>query len=196
MVQTAETLSARKDVDQLTKRELLGLIWELEADFRSVDPAADHRRHLERADLLRIYDLLRRRTRLKSLDEGVATKSKRALIVDDSRLNQMVFLHALRPWFKEVLIANNGQEAMDRIHSEYFDLILMDVQMPLLDGLAATRQIRQLEANDCGHTRILGVSSGTGKEECLAAGMDDYLPKPVRPQLLCETILSQFCRGQ
>lgn len=76
-----------------------------------------------------------------------------------------------------------GLEALSRLAEGRFDAVLMDVQMPEMDGLAATSEIRKREADSSAHTRIVALTAHAMKsdrERCLAAGMDDYLSKPIR----------------
>jgi two-component system, sensor histidine kinase and response regulator len=86
-----------------------------------------------------------------------------------------------------VIVANNGREALAALEREVFDLVLMDVQMPEMGGLAATAAIRQRERETGGHVRIVAMTAHamTGDRElCIAAGMDGYLSKPIDPSLL------------
>jgi CheY-like chemotaxis protein len=86
-----------------------------------------------------------------------------------------------------VVIANNGKEATMAIATQRFDLVLMDVQMPEMDGIEATRWIRQFESDGEVHTPIVAMTAHAMKgdrEHCLQAGMDDYLSKPISPELL------------
>jgi CheY-like chemotaxis protein len=84
-------------------------------------------------------------------------------------------------------VANNGREALAAVERETFDLVLMDVQMPVMGGLDATTAIRQREAGTGGHVRIVAMTAHvmTGdRERCFAAGMDGYLSKPIDPKML------------
>ncbi|HEX3581892.1 MAG TPA: response regulator, partial [Thermoanaerobaculia bacterium] len=104
----------------------------------------------------------------------------RVLIVDDHPVNQEFAAEALRRMGHIVAVASNAEEAMGRLESERFDLVLMDVQLPGIDGLEATRRLR---ATDRGkRTRIIAMTAFTRKEDrdrCLAAGMDAVLTKPI-----------------
>ena len=105
------------------------------------------------------------------------------LLVEDSLMNQVLAIGILQREGHVVTVANNGVEAVEAFQASPFDLILMDVQMPEMDGLQATAAIRQIEATKGGHTPILAMTAHalTGdRERCLAAGMDGYLAKPVR----------------
>jgi CheY-like chemotaxis protein len=78
-------------------------------------------------------------------------------------------------------VASNGLEAIESIERQTYDVILMDVQMPELDGLDATREIRQLETTTQPHIIAMTANAMEGdREACLAAGMDDYISKPIR----------------
>ena len=81
------------------------------------------------------------------------------------------------------MVANNGQEAIEQWQDGQFDLILMDVQMPVMDGFQATREIRKLEQQSGEHTPIIAMTAramAQDRHECIDAGMDDYLSKPIR----------------
>jgi len=122
----------------------------------------------------------------------------RVLLVDDAPVNQKVASSMLRRLGLPATVANNGQEALDRLAAEPFDLVLMDCQMPVLDGLAATRALRAREALHGGHQIIVAMTAHAmqgDRENCLAAGMDDYLTKPVKPEAL-EAMLGRWLPGR
>jgi CheY-like chemotaxis protein/HPt (histidine-containing phosphotransfer) domain-containing protein len=104
-------------------------------------------------------------------------------VAEDSPVNQKLVLELLVRRGHEAVLAMNGQEALRIWESGSFDLILMDVQMPELDGLEATRRIRARERESGRHTPIVAMTAHAmqgDRERCLAAGMDDYLSKPIR----------------
>ena len=120
-------------------------------------------------------------------------KSKlHVLVVDDSRVNVLVARTFLEKLGCEVTEVENGQEAVAAMGTNPYDLVLMDIQMPVMDGLEATRQIRKLEAgNTKRRVPIVGVTAYTEKEtqeKCLAAGMDDHLPKPLDSKRLAKIV--------
>ena len=117
-------------------------------------------------------------------------ESLRVLVVEDSVLNQTLLKGLLAVRDCTVTVAVNGQEAVDELSKATFDLILMDVQMPVMDGLTATKLIRDQEDRGNRRTPIVAVTAGIDRQTCLDAGMDDHLSKPVRSALLDE-ILSQ-----
>ena len=107
------------------------------------------------------------------------------LVAEDNHMNRKVVeaLARRRGW--RITTVENGREALKLLEHEPFDLILMDVQMPELDGFETTRRIRQREAFRGGHVPILGLTAHAREEDranCLAAGMDDYLSKPLVPK--------------
>ncbi len=115
------------------------------------------------------------------------------LLAEDGWANQKLALGLLSKWGHRVTVANNGVEAVDLIGSgKYnFDLVLMDVQMPVMDGLEATRRIRELERRTDRRLRILAITAHVKKgdeERCMAAGMDGYLSKPIRKEQLYEAV--------
>jgi CheY-like chemotaxis protein len=121
----------------------------------------------------------------------VASKSKSILLAEDSLINQKLAIGLLERWGHTVTVANNGVEAVKLSGDRRFDLILMDVQMPELDGLDATRQIRFREIKSGGHLPIIAMTAHAmkgDKELCLSAGMDGYLMKPIRAEQLFRQI--------
>jgi CheY-like chemotaxis protein/HPt (histidine-containing phosphotransfer) domain-containing protein len=115
----------------------------------------------------------------------------RILLAEDSAINQKLALGLLERDRHDVVVANNGQEALEQLKSSSFDVVLMDVQMPVMDGLEATRAIRKREKREGGHIPIIAMTAHALKgdrERCLAAGMDQYLPKPIRAHQLIELL--------
>ena len=111
------------------------------------------------------------------------------LVAEDSEVNQFIMRELLAKWGIEISIAANGKEALEMFQSLEFDLILMDIQMPEMDGLEATRQIRalQLEHEVCPECVIVGLSAHAmsgDRERYMSEGMMDYLTKPVRTEEL------------
>jgi PAS domain S-box-containing protein len=108
----------------------------------------------------------------------------RLLLAEDTPINQQVCREMLRRSRVNLTIVENGQQAVDRVRQESFDLVLMDCQMPVMDGFTATRLIREWEeAQHHPHTPIVALTAHAmagDRENCLAAGMDDYLSKPFR----------------
>ena len=105
------------------------------------------------------------------------------LLAEDGIANQKMAVGLLTKWGHKLAIANNGEEAVQKWQSEPFDVILMDVQMPVMDGLQATKRIRELEIGAQKRIPIIAMTARAMKgdrELCLAAGMDDYVSKPVR----------------
>lgn len=119
----------------------------------------------------------------------------RVLVVDDSLVNQMVAVRMLEKLGCRTDAASSGKSALAMLSVNDYDLILMDCQMPELDGYQTTTMIRAKEAGQR-HTPIIGWTAYTvqdGKDKCLAAGMDDIMSKPIRPQVLLN-ILSRWLR--
>ena len=113
------------------------------------------------------------------------------LLVEDGAVNQKVALMMLEARGHTVVVANNGKEAVETFERERFDLILMDVQLPEMDGHEATRVIRAKEQKTGGHIPILAMTAHAMKgdrERCIEAGMDEYLSKPIRTDALYEAI--------
>lgn len=125
-----------------------------------------------------------RRPAAPSLSEvGGHLRPLRILLAEDSLVNQKLTQAQLKPHGHTIVVANNGKEALEQATSQPFDLILMDVQMPEMDGFDATRAIRERERETGEHVPIVAMTAHALKgdrERCLEAGMDDYISKPVR----------------
>ncbi len=112
------------------------------------------------------------------------------LLAEDNPINQKVVVHMLTKMGHKVTAVANGQKALDRLESNHFDLVLMDVQMPVLDGLAATRRIRRVQS-EVRYIPIIAMTAHAMKsdrEKCIAAGMNGYISKPFDPDKLMEMI--------
>ncbi|MDE3179924.1 MAG: response regulator, partial [Acidobacteriota bacterium] len=126
-----------------------------------------------------------------SLREG--SRALRILLAEDNRVNQQLAVRLLEKNGHSVMVAANGREALESLGRETFDLILMDVQMPIMGGLEATAAIRELESKRGGHVPIVAMTAHAMKgdsERCLNAGMDAYISKPIDSKQLFEVIES------
>jgi two-component system sensor histidine kinase/response regulator len=118
----------------------------------------------------------------------------RVLLVEDNVVNQRVAAGLLKRRGHTVTIAQHGGEALELLNHDTFDVVLMDVQMPVLGGIDATIAIRTREKASGGHVRIVAMTAHamTGdRERCLEAGMDGYLSKPINPQMLFAVVEQQ-----
>ncbi len=113
------------------------------------------------------------------------------LVAEDTPFNQKYIRRLLESWCFSASIVENGRQAIDALAKRDYDLVLMDVQMPEMDGLTATSRIRELEKQTGRHVPIIAMTAHAmhgDRERCLDAGMDDYVPKPISPPALLETI--------
>ncbi len=131
-----------------------------------------------------------------------ARKRLKVLLAEDNVINRRLALAILEKWGHQVTVAPNGLEALEALTRWSFDLILMDIQMPLMDGLEATRCIRESERTDGGrHIPIIAMTAHAMKgdrERCITAGMDEYLAKPVKADelfLLIERLGAEEATG-
>jgi CheY-like chemotaxis protein len=116
----------------------------------------------------------------------------RILVADDVEINQEVIRGILEMQGCEVTIAQDGCQALELASQECFDICFMDIDMPNMDGIEATVQIRSIEScSNRSHLPIIAMTAHSGEQiwgSCQAAGMDDYLPKPIQPDTLIQTI--------
>ncbi len=113
------------------------------------------------------------------------------LVAEDNAVNQRLAARLLEKRRHRVVVVANGREALDTLEKINFDLVLMDVQMPEMDGLDATRIIRNSETGTGRHIPIVALTAHALKrdeERCIEAGMDAYLTKPIRPEKLDEIL--------
>lgn len=126
---------------------------------------------------------------------AIPRRSLRILVAEDNRVNQIVVTRIIEHLGHSAVIAANGREALALCAAQPFDLVLMDVQMPEMDGFTATAQIREAEQRTGGHLLILAVTAHAlqgDRERCLAAGMDGYITKPITATQLAEAIRGFF----
>ena len=109
------------------------------------------------------------------------------LVVEDVDTNKLFFDAALRKTNAKIIWAMDGQEAVDLFKANKIDLVLMDLQLPVKDGYAATREIKLIDPNVPIIAQTAHVMSGE-KEKCLEAGCNDYLSKPIRLNILMDTL--------
>src|SRR3984885_12152732 len=135
------------------------------------------------------------KTRPSVLRESALSASRawRILVAEDNPVNQQLALDLLDRRGHSAIVAENGREALSAIEKHKFDLVLMDVQMPEMGGLEATRAIRQKEQSKGGHVPIIAMTAHAmqgDRERCLEAGMDGYLSKPLDPKIFEQTVES------
>jgi len=115
----------------------------------------------------------------------------RILLAEDNGVNRMLALRLLEQWGYRADVAGNGQEAIQSVARQIYDVVLMDVRMPEMDGLQATREIRGRWPEER-RPRIIAMTANAlrgDRPQCLAAGMDDYLTKPLRPDELVRALM-------
>ncbi len=121
----------------------------------------------------------------------------RVLLVEDNHINQRLASRMLEKRGHRVVIAGNGLEALEAIAKGTFDLVLMDLQMPEMDGFEATAAIRERENGTAAHVPVIALTAHAMKgdrEKCLARGMDGYLTKPIKPRELEDILETQLAR--
>ena len=123
----------------------------------------------------------------------------RILVAEDNAVNQLLMNRLLRKRGHDVTMVGDGQQALEAAGSGSFDIVLMDVQMPILDGIDATREIRRCEAGTGRRIPIIALTAhamSSDRDRCLQAGMDGYLTKPINPKDLDATLASYGVAGE
>jgi two-component system, sensor histidine kinase and response regulator len=125
----------------------------------------------------------RQQTPLLVTRHSLREARRRVLLAEDNAINQRIAVKLLERQGHTVVVAQNGQEAVDAVEREEFDIVLMDVQMPVMGGFEATSRIRSKEKNTGGRVKIFALTANAmsgDREKCLEAGMDGYLSKPLK----------------
>jgi len=136
-------------------------------------------------------------TRYSLQDAREPSGSLRVLVAEDNLVNQRLVTRLLEKKGHFVVVAGNGREALEALEKESFDLVLMDVQMPVMDGFEATAAIRKREGGKGIRVPVVALTAHAMKGDrgkCLAGGMDGYLTKPIRPQQLDELLEKYLAR--
>jgi CheY-like chemotaxis protein len=113
------------------------------------------------------------------------------LLVEDNEVNRKLVTMQLSKLNIKLSLASNGEEAVDKFSKQEYSLILMDCQMPVMDGFETTKQIRAIEKEKGSHIPIIAMTANSmegDREKCIESGMDDYISKPVRIKNLKEII--------
>ncbi|HVM87553.1 MAG TPA: response regulator [Puia sp.] len=136
---------------------------------------------------------------LQSLTEHTRLSNKRILLAEDIKMNQYIAKRILESWGCDVTIANNGKEAVNLLTENYFDCILMDVQMPELDGVSATEMIRKLPDSQKSSIPIIALTANTldsDKNRYMKAGMNACISKPINEEKLLAVITKNILSSQ
>ncbi len=121
----------------------------------------------------------------------VEIKHSNILLVEDNLINQKIVVLSLKEMVRNIDLAKNGKEALEKFGTSKYDVILMDVQMPVMDGIVATKKIREIEVSTNSHTPIIAITANAmlgDRGTCLSAGMDDYISKPFQIEDLVHKI--------
>lgn len=129
--------------------------------------------------------------RRDNMPKRKSLKETDILLVEDNEINRKITLLTLKPLVKRIDTAVNGREALDMMATSNYDVVLMDIQMPVMNGLVATEKIRSLENSIHSGVPIIAITANAmlgDRERCIAAGMDAYISKPFQPAQLIDTI--------
>ena len=118
-------------------------------------------------------------------------KDVRVLLVDDNQINQKIATMTLLPHVKSIDTASDGQETLEKFLKSTYDIILLDIQMPIMDGYTTAEKIREIEKDTKSHVPIIAFTANAllgDKEKCFESGIDDYISKPYVPSILIDKI--------
>ena len=128
----------------------------------------------------------------------VELKDANILLVEDNLINQRIVVLSLEPLVKNIDLAQNGKESLDKFGTSNYNLILMDIQMPVMDGFLATKKIREIETSSNSYTPIIAITANAmagDREACLAVGMDDYISKPFQVDVLVDKMKTLLAKS-
>jgi CheY-like chemotaxis protein len=166
-----ENSGGRLDIEFSEEKTLFKILQNFEKDSgRRVDKPAD-------------------KILIREKKEKVDLKESNVLLVEDNLINQKIVLLSLKNMVKNIDVANNGKEALDKFGTSKYDIILMDIQMPVMDGIIATKKIREIESGINNQTPIIAITANAmsgDRENCLAVGMNDYISKPFQVDVLVQ----------
>lgn len=131
----------------------------------------------------------------QKIQPSIELDNSTVLLVEDNLINQKIVILSLKKLVKNIEVANNGKEALDKFGTSKYDIILMDIQMPIMNGIVTTKKIREIEASTNSHTPIIAITANAllgDKEECISAGMDDYISKPFQIEVLIQKMRNQL----
>lgn len=150
------------------------------------------RRHVD------VVEVAKLKTPATTVSGSELLADARVLIVEDNAINRRVMKITLQNVVASIALAEDGQQAVEMVQENSYDLILMDVQMPNLDGYDATRAIRALEKERGGHIPIIALTAYAlrgDREHCLKAGMDSYIAKPFQKEALLTTMSRELAKA-
>ena len=144
---------------------------------------------IEKAELLKKEEVNIDAKDLLKTHQKVDLKDSNVLLVEDNAVNQKIILLSLKNNVRNIDVANNGKEALDKFGKSKYNLILMDIQMPIMNGIIATKKIRELELSTNTQTPIIAITANAlsgDREACIASGMNDYISKPFQAEVLIQ----------
>ena len=188
---TVMMLTSAEQHGDISRCEKLGISAYLIKPIRRSELLASIVQALRGSDKQQVSD-----SRVLAIRSGSKTGGRRlqVLLAEDNVVNQRLTIHLLEKEGHQVQLAQNGKEALAKFRQHSFDLVLMDVQMPEMDGFEATAGIRHLEQTTGSHVPIIALTAHAMKgdrERCLRAGMDGYIVKPMKPEEIL-TVIRQY----
>ncbi|MBX9783496.1 MAG: response regulator [Chitinophagaceae bacterium] len=138
------------------------------------------------------YETIEEKVYEKEAGQKIITKNRalaaRILIAEDNSMNQSLMKHLMNDWQMPYVLVNNGKEALELLRTEHFDLLLLDIQMPLMNGYTTAQLIRTELKNNIPIIAMTAHALKGEREKCISYGMNDYISKPIREEQLLELI--------